>query len=51
MTAQKKSQHILAIQQTLADFDIETQVKRITNEAMDAYMLGNKQAFSYIKQW
>mgnify|MGYP001273942515 CR=1 FL=1 len=27
---EKKSQHILAIQQVLAEFDIETQVKRIT---------------------
>ena len=36
----KKNQHILAINHILAEFDIETQVKKITLETLDAYMRG-----------
>ena len=36
----KKNQHILAINQVLAQFDIETQVRRITVETMDSFMKG-----------
>ena len=36
----KKNQHILAINHILAEFDIETQVKKIALETLDAYMKG-----------
>ena len=46
----KKNQHILAINHILAEFDIETQVKKITLETLDAYMRGYSHHYSEINK-
>jgi hypothetical protein len=40
MTEGKKNQHILAINQALAEFDIQTHVRKFTLETLDAFMKG-----------